>query len=140
MTTAERQDCAHVCTTQLIHASGYIDPLNGLDNTRRFWPVDQQQIDDTPPVNWVGHLIPAAKRYDATATEHDLNKFSDDYFWRTTFYDPHWQLGHRHAGVKRDAPHCWIVHLRQQIGRITWSTEVHAATDDFGWLVEVPAC
>ena len=110
MTTAETKDCAHVCTTEV------------------------------PPANWVGNLIPAARRYDATADKHGLKHYSDDLFWRISPDDNFWQHGERHSGQYTGRAHLWLLHLRQKIGQHIWHTNVCAITDDFGWLVEVPTC
>lgn len=110
MTTAERQDCAHVCTTEV------------------------------PPANWVGHLIPAARRTDKTAKHHSYSELSDFYDWSCSETDELLQCGSRHTDNPNGTPHLWNVHLQKEIDQRHWSVTVHAVTDDFGWLVEVPTC
>lgn len=98
------------------------------------------QINDTPPNNWVGHLIPAAKRYDSTAKIHNSANCSDFFSWKTQPHDGLPQCGERHQGKNNGTPHLWNCHLAQRSGRHIWRATCHAVTDDFGWLVEVPAC
>lgn len=126
--------------SRLIYASGHVDSLHALDNTRRFWTIDQQQIDDTPPSNWVGHLIPAAKRYDSSADIHNSPGLSDFYCWKEQPNDELFQCGERHQGKRGGTAHLWTCHLAQRSGRHIWRATCHAVTDDFGWLVEVPTC
>lgn len=126
--------------SHLIYASGHVDSLHALDNTRRFWVIDQQLIDDTPPSNWVGHLVPAAKHYDSSADIHNTPGLSDFYCWKEQPKDELFQCGERHQGKRSGTPHLWTCHLAQRSGRHIWRAICHAVTDDFGWLVEVPEC
>lgn len=110
MTTAERQDCAHVCTTEV------------------------------PPANWVGNLIPAARRYDKCAAHQSIAELSDHYAWRTHDADASTQYGNRHQNIRGNTPHLWNVRLEKGTDQRIWRTTIHAVMDDFGWLVEVPTC
>lgn len=86
--------------------------------------VCTQQINDTPPSNWVGHLIPAAKRYDSTAEDHNTLCAGDFYCWETQPGDDLFQCGWRHEGKRSGTPHLWNCHLAQRSGRHIWrSTE-----------------
>jgi hypothetical protein len=110
MTTAERQHCAHVCTTEV------------------------------PPANWVGNLIPASRRYDNTAAHQSIAELSDHYAWRTSHADASTQYGNRHQNYQGNTPHLWDVNLKKEEDHRCWRTTIHAVMDDFGWLVEVPTC
>ena len=140
MNQAATPTSAAPTVSHLIHASGHVDFLASLDNTRRFWVIDQQQIDDTPPSNWVGHLVPAAKHYDSSADIHNTPGLSDFYCWKEQPKDELFQCGERHQGKRSGTPHLWTCHLAQRSGRHIWRATCHAVTDDFGWLVEVPTC
>ncbi|MDH0362814.1 hypothetical protein [Comamonas aquatica] len=120
--------------SHLIHASGHVDFLPSLDNTRRFWPVYQHQIDDTPPSNWVGHLMDGA-RCTASLKPH---LFDADYqIYADNNGDVHTTVA-RHDHRKK--PGAYQVYIIKNTSGHTWHTWLRAVADDFGWLVEVPTC
>lgn len=94
-----------------------------------------------PPANWPGQhlrILPSIPRtHDASADHHDKAHLSDSY----QYYTRDGQcvaIAHRHSG---DLASKWGCSLSiHDITGAKWWREFQAVTDDFGWLVEVPAC
>lgn len=126
-------------TANLIHASGHLNLMPAWENSRRFWVIDDRQIDDTPPTNWVGHLI-GNMRCKCLCPSYSATQMHD-YFVYATGAVAHGSAGRwstRSSDFKCSAR--WDVRLSKTVDGRTWSTCVAAITDDFGWLVEVPTC
>lgn len=140
-TVAHHQRCGCADCQPPIYASGYVDALDALDNTRRFWPVGQQQVDDTSPCNWVGHITDGKRCSDGSAHYHHERSFSGFYAWRDSQTGVTVHSGERHAYHDiYGHPNLWLVRISEAFKGRTWETTVRAVTDDFGWLVEVPTC
>lgn len=96
---------------------------------------------NTPPANWPGQhlrMLPAIQRtHDATADLHQSRSLSDCYHYETD--DGRLAAAaQRHVNKKGHKWTCWLF-IRDNAGA-EWVRDFPAVTDDFGWLVEVPAC
>ena len=121
----------------MVHASGHVDVLKPGDNGRRWWVVGAEAA----PHNWPGQhsrMLPAIPRtHDASADYHDKAHLSDSYQYLTRDGQCV-AMAHRHSG---DLASKWGCSLSiHDITGAKWWREFQAVTDDFGWLVEVPAC
>lgn len=130
------KSCAHVCTPQrkpqYWFSSGAADFLKG---DKRFFVVEAE---DSPPENWVGNIVPGTRCSDVTA-----NYWNDPYLSDVIQYEDEENrticYANRHQHVDPKIRGRWRISLRQFNHGRRWETETQAVTDDFGWLVEVPA-
>lgn len=151
---------AHVCTPGLAPILGQIeddefmlghssDQPKGLNSCDRWYGPDKEAWlrrrnaarTNMPPANWPGHrsitLPPLARTHDATAELHRSRAASDYYHYETA--DRRLAASaYRHDSQHHQKWHCWL-YIRDNTGA-EWSRNFPAVTDDFGWLVEVPAC
>lgn len=121
----------------------------GLNSCDRWYGPDKDawlrrrnaEAANNPPSNWPGQhlrILPSTPRtYDATAVHHDCGVMSDGYVYRTRDGQCV-AVAHRH---NCEVAHKWECSLfsHDRTGA-QWRREFTAVTDDFGWLVEVPAC
>nr|WP_315540146.1 hypothetical protein [uncultured Comamonas sp.] len=151
---------AHVCTPCLVPILGQIeddefmlghssakpkginscDPWHGPD--KEDWLRRRKAAEaNRPPTNWPGQrfkeLPPIPRTHDATAELHQSHSLSDCYHYET---DDGLlaAAAHRHDSKHRQKWTCWLF-IRDSSGA-EWNRDFPAVTDDFGWLVEVPAC
>lgn len=121
----------------MVHASGHVDVLKQGDNDRRWWVVGAEAV----PLNWPGQhlrMLPALQRtHDATADLHGTQGLSDCYHYCTDDGTVV-AAGHRHTDTTHQKWRCSLF-IRDQAGN-EWGRFFTAVTDDFVWLVEVPAC
>ncbi len=151
---------AHVCTPGLVPILGQIEDdefmlghpsikPKGLNSCDPWYGPDKEAWlrrrsaarANMPPANWPGQrlriLRSVERTHDATAHLHDAPQLSDHYYYRT--YDGHTiAVARRHSGEDSRKWLC-LLFLQDQAGA-EWVRELAAVTDDFGWLVEVPAC
>ena len=151
---------AHVCTPGRVPVLGVIEgagcDVDDLilkwnqaykDGTRSpLFPTDTKFIPiapptEAPPVNWPGQsaglLGPVGRTHDATADFHQSRGLSDRYHYETD--DGRLAAtARRHIDKKSKKWDCYL-YIRDITGA-EWSRNFPAVTDDFGWLVEVPAC
>ena len=121
----------------MVHASAHVDVLKQGDNDRRWWVFPTEAV----PHNWPGQhlrMLPALQRtHDASADHHDIATLSDSYQYHTRDGQCV-SIAHRHNG---DLASKWSCSLSiHDTTEAKWWREFPAVTDDFGWLVEVPAC
>lgn len=156
------QACAHVCTTKPVSVIG-MDLALGRDRTgvafiqaisptdclkeptgdRRFWVFDPVALSDVPPPGAIttGHI----KLADMSCTT-DRNEPSCNYMRLTSVHGTASLTISRHADEyeKRRVPEAIGVwhgyEKRADEAGVEWLKEVRLVANDFGWLVEVPAC
>lgn len=106
------------------------------------WVRSQRKIRaNAPPRNWPGQsgsfLHPIGRTHDATAELHQSGHASDFHHYETD--DGRLAAAaYRHDNKHRQKWTCWLF-IRDSSGA-EWNRDFPAVTDDFGWLVEVPAC
>lgn len=121
----------------MVHASGHVDVLKQGDNDRRWWVVRTEAVPHNWPGQSIGFLGHVERTHDATADLHQSRSLSDCYHYETN--DGRLAAAaHRHANKKAHKWTCWL-YIRDNTGA-EWVRDFLAVTDDFGWLVEVPAC
>lgn len=149
---------AHVCTCSRVPVLGEIvltgDEID-IDALRAKWeqsfaPFRQPILEgidlvagghERPPTNWPGQhttlLPPVGRTYDVTAEFHQSRNTSDYYHYQTASGRLA-AAASRHNSKRRSKWDCWLF-ISDNTGA-EWSRSFAAVTDDFGWLVEVPAC
>ena len=151
---------AHVCTPGRVPILGVIEgagcDVDDLvlkwnqaykDGTRPpLFPADTKFIPIAPPTeaipdNWPGQhlrMLPSIPRtHDANAALHQHRTVSDMHHY-TTDDGRVAAAAYRHDNKHRQKWTCWLF-IRDSSGA-EWNRDFPAVTDDFGWLVEVPAC
>lgn len=91
-----------------------------------------------PPCNWVGNIIRGTRCQDADA-KYWNDPIHADFI---EYVDAHGRSMHnaqRHSLSYPYTPELWSLTVRQVANGRQWETRLKAVTDDFGWLVEVPA-
>lgn len=127
---------AHVCTPksepQYVFSSGAADFLN---TDRRFFVVDAENL---PPEDWVGNIVPwtPCRDEDAKCWNDPLRA---DFYAYVDAYGRTQHNAQRHAHGYPSTPSLWNVTVRRVANGRRWELRLKAVTDDFGWLVEVPA-
>ncbi|MDH0049651.1 hypothetical protein [Comamonas terrigena] len=121
----------------MVYASGHVDVLKPGDNDRRWWAIGTEDVPRNLPGQFGGFLRPIGRTHDTTADLHQSRSLSDCYHYETD--DGRLAAAaHRHANKKGQKWTCWLF-IRDYTGA-EWVRDFPAVTDDFGWLVEVPAC
>ncbi len=156
----QKANIAHVCTPGRVPILGEIVDAEvmlghssikpkGLNSCDRWYGPDKDawlrrrnaEAATAPPANWPGkHLrvLDAIQRtHDATADPHSHAIFADSYQYHTRDGQCV-SIAHRHNNDLASKWECSLS-IHDTTGA-KWWRNFPAVTDDFGWLVEVPAC
>ncbi|WP_272971059.1 hypothetical protein [Comamonas terrigena] len=149
---------AHACTSSKVPVVGVIEGADSnVDDLLIRWnqaykgqrlpifPAGSIFIPIAPPTeappNWPGQylrVLDAIQRtHDATADRHNHAIFADSYQYHTRDGQCV-AIAHRHSGDLASKWECRLS-IHDTTGA-KWYRNFPAITDDFGWLVEVPAC
>lgn len=133
------QGDADAVKINMVFASGHVDVFTQGTNNRRWWVVGAEIPPHNSPGQHTRYLFPTPRTQDTTAELHAEP-------WASNWYalkDEQGRLrftGTRHAGHRRALGRWLCIEYRYDIAGGEWTRELIAVTDDFGWLVEVPAC
>lgn len=128
---------AHVCTPGRVPIVGEI----WADEAGELTALQAARSETPPPANWPGQrakfLASVGHTYDASADHHDKENLSDSYQYYTRD-GLCVAIAYRHSGDLASKWECSLS-IYDTTGA-KWWRNFPAVTDDFGWLVEVPAC
>lgn len=92
---------------------------------------------NAPPSNWVGNIAPGTRCQDANATHWHDGSVAD--FLQYVDADGRTMgVAQRHDHYCFEAAGLWRVTVRKLTNGRPWEHRTQGATDDFGWMVEVP--
>ena len=91
-----------------------------------------------PPSNWVGNIVPGTRCQDGTA-EHWDDSHLAGFFQYVDAEERTMGTATRHSHLEPKSWGRWSIVLDQFVNGRRWATHTYGVTDDFGWLVEVPA-
>ncbi|GGH62263.1 hypothetical protein GCM10010975_26780 [Comamonas phosphati] len=119
-----------------------IDYIPAVDNERRFWPIGMVEPEDLPPSNTPSFgdvLLPFVEELDHPHNTQPNHLWLGNRNTNDVFLTRHQDEGELQVYPNRAGK--WAGHMiRRDSSNHQWHRTVLCVVDNFGWLVEVPAC